>query len=53
MSVNAKIISEEGEWGREVEEGNSSMIYLIYCMNLCKCYNVHTPSTKIKKINKT
>jgi hypothetical protein len=28
--------------------GNSSMIYLIYCKNLCKCYNVPPPST-IKK----
>jgi hypothetical protein len=29
---------------------NSSMIYLINCMNLCKCYNVPT-STTIKKRN--
>jgi hypothetical protein len=33
----------KGEWG----EVNSSMIYLIYCKNFCKYYNV-TPST-IKK----
>jgi hypothetical protein len=26
---------------------NSSMIYLIYCKNLCKCYNVPSPSTTI------
>jgi hypothetical protein len=23
---------------------NPSMIYLIYCKNLCKCYNVPLPS---------
>jgi hypothetical protein len=34
-----------------VERVNSSMIYLVYCMNFCKCHNVppHT-STTIKKI---
>jgi hypothetical protein len=25
----------------------SSMIYLIHCKDLCKCYNVLTPSTTI------
>jgi hypothetical protein len=28
---------------------NSSMIYLIYCKNFCKCHNVPLPSTTIKK----
>jgi hypothetical protein len=28
---------------------NSSMIYLIHCKNLCKCYNVPPSSTKILK----
>jgi hypothetical protein len=28
------------------------MVYLIYCENLCKCYNVPPPGTTIKeKIN--
>jgi hypothetical protein len=27
---------------------NSTMIYLIYCKNLCKCHNV-SPSSTIKK----
>jgi hypothetical protein len=31
------------------EKGNSSMIYLVYCKNLFKCYNVPTPSTTIKE----
>jgi hypothetical protein len=30
--------------------GNSSMTYLTHCKNLCKCYNVPSPSTTIKKI---
>jgi hypothetical protein len=29
---------------------NSSMIYLIYCKNFCKCHNVPPLSTTIKKI---
>jgi hypothetical protein len=28
--------------------GNSSIIYLIHCKSLCKCYNVPTPSTTVK-----
>jgi hypothetical protein len=28
---------------------SSSMIHLINCKNLCKSYNVPTPSTRIKK----
>jgi hypothetical protein len=30
-------------------EVNSSMIYLIYCKNFCKCHNVPPPSTTMKK----
>jgi hypothetical protein len=30
----------------------SSMIYLIYCKNMCKCHNVPTYSTTIKKEKK-
>jgi hypothetical protein len=32
--------------------GNSRMIYSIHCKNLCKCYNVPTPRTTIKKKKK-
>jgi hypothetical protein len=35
---------DNGEWWRI----NSSMIYLIYYKNLCKCHNVPPPSTTIK-----
>jgi hypothetical protein len=28
---------------------DSSMIYLIYCKNPCKCHNVPPPSTTVKK----
>jgi hypothetical protein len=34
---------DKGEWSRGV---NSSMIYLIYCKNFCKCHTVSPPSTK-------
>jgi hypothetical protein len=38
--------------GEPVQGVNSSMVYLIYCENLCKCYNVPPPGTTIKeKIN--
>jgi hypothetical protein len=38
-----------GERGirRMVECVNSSMMYLIYCKNFCKCHNVTPPSTTI------
>jgi hypothetical protein len=60
MYVNVKMIPVEtvpelGEWGgnRAVEEVNSSIIYLIHCKNLCKCYTVPPPSrTKVIKNNK-
>jgi hypothetical protein len=29
-----------GGWRRMMEGMNSSMIYLIYCKNFCKCYNI-------------
>jgi hypothetical protein len=29
--------------------GDSSVIYLIYCKNFCKCYKVPSPNTTIKK----
>jgi hypothetical protein len=34
-----------------MEGMNSSMIYLIYCKNFCKCHNVPPPST-IKKLKR-
>jgi hypothetical protein len=30
---------------------NSTLIYLIYCKNFCKCYSVPPLSTTIKKLN--
>jgi hypothetical protein len=57
MYVNVKMIPVETVSGiggvgigKAVEGENSSMMYLIHCKNLCKCYNVPTPSTTIKKI---
>jgi hypothetical protein len=36
-----------------VEGVNSSMIYLIYCKNFCKCHNIFPSSTTINfKIEK-
>jgi hypothetical protein len=56
MYVNGKMIPVEtiqgmGEGGKKENGGgmNSSMIYLIYCKNFCKCHNVPLPNT-IKKI---
>jgi hypothetical protein len=48
--IPIKTVPESGErgWRREVEGGNSSLMYLIHCKNLCKCYNVPTPSTTKK-----
>jgi hypothetical protein len=46
MCVNGKMRPVEtmgmgGEGKRRMMEGiNSSMIYLIYCKNFCKCHNV-------------
>jgi hypothetical protein len=54
MYVNAKMMPVETHPGirdgggrREMEGVNSSMIYLTYCKNLCKCYSVPPPSTTI------
>jgi hypothetical protein len=35
-----------------IEGMNSSIIYLIYCENLCKYHNAPPPSTAIKEKNK-
>jgi hypothetical protein len=49
MYVNGKIRPAETNlgmgWGMKKNGGevNSSMIYLIYCKNFCKCYNVPYP----------
>jgi hypothetical protein len=60
MYVNAKrkpvetVPGIRGE-GMGERSGGGGFQYdvLIRCKNLCKCYNVPTPSTTIKKINKT
>jgi hypothetical protein len=52
MYVNAKMIPIETVSrirGRAMEGVNSSIIYLIHCKNICKFYNVSSPSTIIKK----
>jgi hypothetical protein len=38
---------------KENDRVNSTMIYLIYCKNFCKCHNISPPSTTIKKKKKT
>jgi hypothetical protein len=35
-----------------VEGVNSNMIYLIYCKKFCKCHNIPSPSTTVKKKKK-
>jgi hypothetical protein len=54
MYVNGKMILDETlpgirERGMGERTGgrNSSVIYLIHCKNLCKCYNVPISSTTI------
>jgi hypothetical protein len=56
MYVSAKMIPVETvpgvrRGGMKERSGrvNSSMMYLIHCKNLCKCYNVPPPTTMIKK----
>jgi hypothetical protein len=46
-----KLLQEWAEGGdkRMVEGVNSSMMYLIYCKNFCKCHNVPPPNTTIRK----
>jgi hypothetical protein len=57
MYVNAKAIPVEtipgmGGGGEEgiIEGVNSSMIYFIYYRNVCKCHNVLSLSTTVKKL---
>jgi hypothetical protein len=38
----------KGGWGQQWRGVNASMIYLIHCKNLCKCYNVPPCRTAIK-----
>jgi hypothetical protein len=42
-------------WKTSVEKVNSSIIYLILCKNLCKCYNVLLSNTTviIKKVKES
>jgi hypothetical protein len=40
-----------GEWEKEVEGRNSSVIYLIHSKNLCKCYSVPYPAQQFLKID--
>jgi hypothetical protein len=54
--VNAKMIPVEtvpgirgGGMGERSRGGNSSMIYLIYCKHLCKCYGILTQHNNNKK----
>jgi hypothetical protein len=57
MYINGKMRPVEtipgmgARYRRMVEWVNSSMVYLIYCKNICKCHNQPLPSTTIK--NKT
>jgi hypothetical protein len=51
MYVNGKkmipvetILGMGGRWIKKMEGVNSSMIYLIYCKNFCKCHNVLHPT---------
>jgi hypothetical protein len=46
LNSNINLVWDKGEWWRGV---NSSMIYLIYCKNICKCHSVPSGSTTIKK----
>jgi hypothetical protein len=52
MYANGKVRPAETAPGMGVGEKmendggvNSSMLYLIYCKDFCKCYNVPPPST--------
>jgi hypothetical protein len=50
LYVNAKMIPVETVpgirgGGRGESSGGGNQVYLIHCKNLCKCYNVPTPST--------
>jgi hypothetical protein len=43
---NWRRVEEREQWMGEGGRGDSSMIYLTHCKNLCKCYNVPKLSTK-------
>jgi hypothetical protein len=52
--IPAKMVPETGGgvgvgWRRAVDGVNSSMIYLIHCKKVYKCYNVPPLGTTIKK----
>jgi hypothetical protein len=49
-----KLHQEWKEWGVKENGGgvNSSILYLMYCKNFCKCHNVPLPSTTIKRKEK-
>jgi hypothetical protein len=53
MYENTKMIAAETvlEWGKRGLRKAVEMVnlYLTYFKNLCKCYNVPTPSTTIRK----
>jgi hypothetical protein len=55
MYVNAKMNlfkhfrNQAKGMGESSGGGEFSMIYLIHCRNLCKCYSVFPPSTRKKK----
>jgi hypothetical protein len=44
---NSKVLFQERGWEEKENGGevNSTMIYLIYSKNFCKCHNVPPPST--------
>jgi hypothetical protein len=46
---NYSRIGGRGRLRRMMEGVNSSMIYLIYCKNLCRFYIVPPPNTTIRK----
>jgi hypothetical protein len=57
MYISEKIIHVEtvpGIKGVKIKKSgdkvNSRIISFIHCKNLCKCYNVPSPNTSIKKI---
>jgi hypothetical protein len=41
----------EGWIRREVMGVNSSIIYLTYCKNFCKCHNILSPRKTIKNVS--
>jgi hypothetical protein len=49
-----KLLQEWEKENRKESDGgvNSTMIYLIYCKNFCKCHNVFPPTKTIKKENR-